>query len=85
MSYAIMYDLFLFVALAEFGITIAYYSYISYLYKVKIIARVVETMTRLLLNCKNSIRGSTNKDIAIALGPLGNYEQYQEELLALNT
>ena len=85
MSYAIMYDLFLFVALAEFGITIAYYSYISYLYKVKIIARVVETMTGLLLNCKNSIRGSTNKDIAIELGPLGNYEQYQEELLALNT
>ena len=86
-AYAVLYDLFLFVALAEFAIIIVYYSYISYLCKVKVIARVVEIMTGLLLNCKkiNSIRGCTNKDIAIKLEPLGNYEQYQEELLAIDT
>ena len=81
-SYVVLYDILLFTALAEFGIIILYYCYINYLYRVKRISKMGEAITKLILYCKNSIKGSKQINV-IQLEPLENYEQYQEELLAI--
>ena len=85
-SYIVLYDILLFIALAEFGMIVLYYCYINYLYRVKRISKVGNAIARLIMYCKNSIVGSKHERInVVQLEPLANYEQYQEEMLAVET
>ena len=84
-SYIVLYNILLFTALAEFGMIALYYFYINCLYRVKTISKVGEAIARLILYCKSSIKGSKHEGRinVVQLEPLANYEQYQEELLAV--
>jgi len=76
--YGILYNILQFIAFAEFGMVVLYYCYINYLNRIEKLAKLVEKITSMILNCRNS-----NK-IVTQLESLPNFEQYQEELLAMD-
>ena len=83
-SYVILYDILLFIALAEFAMIAFYYLYISYLYKIEKVAKIIERISSITLKCRDRVIDSRDNENAVMLEPFANFEQYQEELLAMD-
>ena len=79
--YKVTVPILIFIAFVEFGGIILYCLYINYLYKIKFLQHLIMKVNHLIYKLKiRSKRITTQHDS----GSHDNYEQYQEELLALD-
>ena len=75
-TYIVLFTTLMLIAFAEFGGIILYCLYINYLYKIECFHYFVTEMKRIIF--KVIFRNEDNEI-------LDNYEQYQEELLAMDS
>ena len=81
--YAVIFDLLICIALAEFAITVLYYLYKSHLHKIKRLESFVTAMTNIILKYyHNTFKNNTTHPPTMVT--LKNFEQLQEELLLVD-
>jgi len=82
-SYETLYNIFILIAFVKFGCTVFYYLYINHLHKIKELEGCFKRTSNYLLKCWNKFN-CNKRNIAPDTLPLDNFEQLQEELLAID-
>jgi len=73
----------IFIAIAEFAFTVIYYLCINYLNKIKTLSTFIAKVSDLIVKVHGSISNTPQK-MSSPLMSVASYEQFQEELLAIN-
>jgi len=75
---AILYTL-IFIAIAEFGVTVMYYLYINQLHKIEQIKSFSMKISNILLKYYHKFRDKPT--LKLSMAPVAEYEQFEEDLL----
>ena len=79
--YVVLFTTLIFIAFAEFGGIILYCFYINHLYKIKCLRHLIMKMKNTACRFKLKSKRNPSQNDCVSLD---NYEQYQEELLAVD-
>ena len=83
--YAVIFDLLICIALAEFVITVLYYLYKNHLHKIKQLEKFVTAVESIILKFYHRSFKTDATHPPLSMVPLENFEQLQEELLLVDS